>query len=155
MLSAQRSGESCGAVVAQRVGGGRDDSHRTTTAANNTYIKKKKKSNTSICKVCAMVVPILQMRKSLHEAPKLRPRGARIEIHTVWLQGSSLPCTVSPIPTTAQEMAVNRESMHSLHSLSVPNDPVSPTWRLLEAPDPRRALSLEPNPPWDGLAPFL
>lgn len=79
-----------------------------------------------------MVVSILQMRKSLPEVPELRLKEARIEIHTVWLQGSSLTSTVSPSSTGAQEKAENIENMDSLHSLSVPSDPISPTWRLLK-----------------------
>lgn len=47
-----------------------------------------------------MVVPILQMRKSLPEVPKLRPGGAKIEIHTAWLQRASLNLHREPKPNS-------------------------------------------------------
>lgn len=42
-------------------------------------------------------------------------------------------------------MAENTDSMDPFHSLSVPNAPISPTWGLLEVPEPRGAFSLEPS----------
>lgn len=46
-----------------------------------------------------MTVPILQMRKSLPEVPKLGPGGPKIQIHTVWLRDPSFASTVSPDPS--------------------------------------------------------
>lgn len=74
-----------------------------------------------------MVVPILQMRKSLPEVPKLRPGRAKIESIQLGSKEPALTSTMSPSPTPAQGKAENIEGMDAIHSLSVPNDPILPT----------------------------